>query len=320
MIALLAIVSATALASCVNANTEDPMDGGIAVGNGTAASPSNKTEITTRGETETNPETDFETDPETNPETDSETNPETDSEAETKLILDVETAPETETEPTPEPPTPSIIAPQKKIPVSLVSQSDIPGYLKVPYMTSDGRKEFTFSMIPTDTDSNELVDVFEIGMSENVEFNIQIYLSVDSRGNRDFMCLREGTYIVMNEDGTENRVVFMEGYQINFLSKKIHVTSTYDKRYYYISKGGSASLSYVEDDEDDKQYVLRINEFNNEVAFKHVKELIYSWNKNTEAEVTLLYGYVDGVETFNTPVESIPEYPFSLFRQYGCLE
>ena len=183
-------------------------------------------------------------------------------------------------------------------------------------MTSDGRKEFTFSMIPTDTDSNELVDVFEIGMSENVEFNIQIYLSVDSKGNRGFMCLREGTYIVMNEDGTENRVVFMEGYQISFFPQKTPVTLT-DKRYYYISKGGSASLSYGE---DDKQFVLCINELNNEVAFKRVKELIYSWNKNTEAEVTLLYGYVDGVETFNTPVESIPEYPFSLFRQYGCLE
>jgi hypothetical protein len=55
----------------------------------------------------------------------------------------------------------------------------------------------------------------------------------------------------------------------------------------------------------------------NQVALERSKKLIHQYDDPEKYEYTILYSYIDGVETVNTPVESIPEFPFTLFNEYG---
>jgi hypothetical protein len=47
-----------------------------------------------------------------------------------------------------------------------------------------------------------------------------------------------------------------------------------------------------------------------------VKDIRDAYNDLGSSEDTILYRYVDGEETVNTPVESIPDFPFTIFNSY----
>ena len=115
-----------------------------------------------------------------------------------------------------------------------------------------------------------------------------------------------------NAEGTETRFVRMECASLGFIpDKTMTVPAT---RYYHMSGGGSAQLNYTEQNRD---RVLMQHRNPNRAALDRAENLFEQYNKPETYEYTILYSYIDGVETVNTPVESIPAFPFAIFNEYG---
>ena len=45
--------------------------------------------------------------------------------------------------------------------------------------------------------------------------------------------------------------------------------------------------------------------------------MLYKISKRGDYEFTVVYSYIDGVETVNTPVEEMPTFDFPVFNEYG---
>ena len=50
---------------------------------------------------------------------------------------------------------------------------------------------------------------------------------------------------------------------------------------------------------------------------EYAKEHINKFSDPEKYEYTVLYSYIDGVEVINTPVETLPEFPFTIFMSYN---
>ena len=84
--------------------------------------------------------------------------------------------------------------------------------------------------------------------------------------------------------------------------------------YAFLHGGGSAEFRYTE---ATRAHALNYRERPKDIALKHVERLISEYSERDDSTFTILYSYVNGVETINTPVESVPEFNFELFKQYG---
>ena len=242
-----------------------------------------------------------ETDSETAEGAVTETSAVTEEESETELIS--ETIPETEAETHP-------AADPHYIQFPLTRADDTTSYVSLPDMTAEGPKALEFFVLPTDTESPELTSALRLGLPADGQTNIQV-ISFHDGQTYGLVFMLESTH-TQNVEGIETRFVRMECSSLGFITDKtMTVPAT---RYYHMSGGGSAQLNYTEQNRD---RVLMQHRNPNRAALDRTENLLWQYNKPETYEFTILYSYIDGVETINTPVESIPEFPFTLFNEYG---
>lgn len=242
-----------------------------------------------------------ETDSETEVEAATETSAITEKETETESVS--ETLPETEAETSPAPDPHYIQFP-------LTDADDTTSYVSLPDMIAEGPKAVEFFVLPTDTDSPELTSALRLILPADGQANIQV-ISFHDGQTYGFVFMLESTH-TQSVEGTETRFVRMECASLGFITDKtMTVPAT---RYYHMSGGGSAQLNYTEQNRD---RVLAQHRNPNRAALDRSENLIDKYSDTEKYEYTLLYSCIDGVETVNTPVESIPEFPFSIFNEYG---
>lgn len=255
--------------------------------------------VTHAPEAETYPETAEEAATETSSVTEKETKPEDETETETVS----ETLPETEAETSPAPDPHYIQFP-------LTGVNDTTSYVSLPDMNAEGPCAVEFFVLPTDTESPELTSALRLAFPSDGQTNIQV-ISFHDGQTYGFVFMLETTH-TQNAEGTETRFVRMECASLGFIpDKTMTVPAT---RYYHMSGGGSAQLNYTEQNRD---RVLAQHRNPNRAARDRAESLFAQYDKPETYEYTILYSYIDGVETVNTPVESIPEFPFSIFNEYG---
>lgn len=242
-----------------------------------------------------------------------ETHPEATEEATTETSAMTEAAPETETVPETLPETESETTPAMDphyIQFPLTGIDDTTSYVSLPDMTAEGPCAVEFFVLPTDTDRPELTSALRLAFPSDGQTNIQV-ISFHDGQTYGFIFMLESTH-TQNAEGTETRFVRMECASLGFIpDKTMTVPAT---RYYHMSGGGSAQLNYTEQNRD---RVLMQHRNPNRAALDRAENLFEQYNKPETYEYTILYSYIDGVETVNTPVESIPEFPFSIFNEYG---
>lgn len=242
-----------------------------------------------------------ETDSETEVEAATETSAITEKETETESVS--ETLPETEAETSPAPDPHYIQFP-------LTGADDTTSYVSLPDMTAEGPKAVEFFVLPTDTESPELTSALRLILPADSQSNIQVIAFHDGQ-TYGFVFMLESTH-TQSVEGTETRFVRMECASLGFITDKtMTVPAT---RYYHMSGGGSAQLNYTEQNRD---RVLAQHRNPNRAALDRSENLIDKYSDTEKYEYTILYSYIDGVETVNTPVESIPAFPFSIFNEYG---
>ena len=242
-----------------------------------------------------------------------ETHPEATEEATTETSAMTEAAPETETVPETLPETEAETTPAMDphyIQFPLTGIDDTTSYVSLPDMTAEGPRAVEFFVLPTDTDRPELTSALRLAFPSDGQTNIQV-ISFHDGQTYGFIFMLESTH-TQNAEGTETRFVRMECASLGFIpDKTMTVPAT---RYYHMSGGGSAQLNYTEQNRD---RVLMQHRNPNRAALDRAENLFEQYNKPETYEYTILYSYIDGVETVNTPVESIPAFPFAIFNEYG---
>lgn len=192
----------------------------------------------------------------------------------------------------------------------LTDANDTTSYVSVSEAADGEFKILEFLVLPTDTDTQELTDAFRVVFPDSERANIQV-ISFKAGESYGFIYMMESAYID-RPDGIETQFVRMECAPIWFRNQK---TETAAGRYYVMGDGGgSANFQYTA---KDRKARLASNRMPNITALDRSESVIEKYNDPDRYEFTIVYSYVDGVETINTPVESIPEFPFTIFNEYG---
>ena len=287
---MLAILTALLTASAVAcANPSDPV--GEAGG-----SPGHNSGSETEVETTASPETEVETT--ASPETEADTAAEPETEMPTDTTVESES--------------PSMSEDNLYFQFPLLKANDTTSFVSLPDMAGDGPKAIEFFIVPTDTETPALTSAFKFVLPRDGETNVLVLVASGPDGTPHILLMTESTYIQVLE-GQETRYVSMMGTSIWLWSDKASIGLN---DYSRMHGGGSAAIRYTE---EVKKTVLLANRNNNNHALKSVEKLLdkYSNNDSFTYKFTILYSYINGVETINTPVDSIPEFTYELFKQYG---
>ncbi len=201
----------------------------------------------------------------------------------------------------------------------LADPDDTVSYVSLPDPSAEGYQKLIFS-IPT-TDGDTLKEVFTLPIPAEGERNILVLFcegiidpSYQTGSSYYLIYFIESTFIEQIA-GTEKRTVQMTCGRVDFYDTPIPVPSgnSVSHTYYHADKTGSATVTYSD---ADRESVLARNRHNNLNALDHAEELLYTYGQGNN-KLTVLYSYIDGVEILNTPVESLPDFPYNLFRTHA---
>ncbi len=215
-----------------------------------------------------------------------------------------ETAAETaaETAPTDDP---------RRIQFPLTSADDTTSYVSLPDVNAGGPQLLEFFIEPALSIGSEPVSAFKLPIRENGQNNLQVIACTDKEdGSYCLIFMREGAY-VQEVEGMDMQYVEMQCSSLGFIPDRLAIGAP---NYYHLDGGDSVHFGYYE---TQRESMLARYRTTNQVALKRSEDLIDKYSDAERFEYTILYSYVDGVETVNTPVESIPEFPFAIFNEYG---
>lgn len=288
----LLLAGMTLLTACVVDDPLPPADSADATASGeTASVQTAEPEATTETETAVDPETAAADETIAEPETTAETEVDTD----TAPAVDV-TFPEG----------------TRYLQFPLTDADDTASYVTLPDMTADSPKAIEFFILPTDTDTPSLTSAWRWIIPRDGDVNVQVIAYKDEK-TYGFIVMQEGTSVT-EEGGVETRSVKMECTSVDFFDDKAGMGLS---RYFHTDGGGSAAFRYTE---QNRMATLHRYRHENLAALKRTEDLLYTYNNPEKYEFTLLYSYVNGVETVNTPVDAIPDFPFALFNEYGLVD
>ena len=199
----------------------------------------------------------------------------------------------------------------RRIQFPLTSADDTTSYVSLPDVNAGGPQLLEFFIEPALSIGSELVSAFKLPIRANGENNLQVIACTDREdGSYRLIFMLESVYSVEIE-GRELHGIDMQCSSLSFVPDKI---ASGIPNYYLLDGGDSVHIEYHE---DQRESMLNQHRNANRAALERSENLIDKYSDTEKYEYTVLYSYIDGVETINTPVESIPEFPFAIFNEYG---
>ncbi len=215
-----------------------------------------------------------------------------------------ETTPETtvETAPTDD---------HRRIQVPLISADDTTSYISLPDVNAGSPQILEFFIETAYSVGSEFVSAFKLPFRANGENNLQV-IAYKEKGKDTYglIFMLESAY-VQEIDGMDMQYVEMQCSSLGFVPDKMALGIP---NYFLLNGGDSVQFAY---NESQRESMLARYKATNQVALERSRQLIEKYSDTEKYEYTVLYSYIDGVETINTPVESIPEFPFAIFNEYG---
>ena len=183
----------------------------------------------------------------------------------------------------------------------LTSADDTTSYVSITDSGNNGCKTVEFLV----NGSSGLRSVLTFASPKNSEANIQIVaFKTDTRYGFIYMYERVVTGDLLTGEG-EEITVMMEGYHLRFdKAGNVFFNPDLNTRTCHFTGNPEKTVTLA-------QYRY------NEAMLDRVKDIRDAYNDLGSCEYTILYRYVDGEETVNTPVESIPDFPFTIFNSYN---
>ena len=198
----------------------------------------------------------------------------------------------------------------RRLQFPLTGSDDTSSFLRLPDLQAPEGDLLEFCVYPTDTDSTDPVAAFRLLLRTDGETNVQVihYRNEDTYG---FFYMHESSYVT-DLDGIETRYVEMQASTLTFVTDRSYLNSTV---YYYHADGGDSVRFGYSDAQ--RRSILAKYKNTNQVALGRVEDMLYKISKSGDYEFTVVYSYIDGVETVNTPAEEMPTFDFPVFNEYG---
>jgi hypothetical protein len=183
----------------------------------------------------------------------------------------------------------------------LTSADDTTSYVSITDSGNNGCKTVEFLV----NGSSGLRSVLTFASPKNSEANIQIVaFKTDTRYGFIYMYERVVTGDLLTGEG-EEITVMMEGYHLRFdKAGNVFFNPDLNTRTCHFTGNPEKTVTLA-------QYRY------NEAMLDRVKDIRDAYNDLGSCEYTILYRYVDGEETVNTPADSIPDFPFTIFNSYN---
>ena len=186
----------------------------------------------------------------------------------------------------------------------LTGADDTTSYVSITDLGNNGCKTVEFLV----KGSSGLSSILTLATPKNSEANIQIVaFKTDTQYGFVYMYERVVTGDLLTGEG-EEITVMMEGYHLRF-----------DKAGNVFFNPDATTRTCHFTGNPEKTVTLAQYRYN-EAMLGRVQDIRDAYNNLGSCEYTVLYRYVDGEETVNTPVESIPEFPFTIFNGYSQLD
>ena len=186
----------------------------------------------------------------------------------------------------------------------LTSADDTTSYVSITDSGNGGCKTVRFLV----NGPSGLSSVLTLATPKNSEANIQIVaFKTDTQYGFVYMYERVVTGDLLTGEG-EEITVMMEGYHLRF-----------DKAGNVFFNPDPTTRTCHFTGNPEKTVTLAQYRYN-EAMLDRVRDIRDAYNNLGSCEYTVLYRYVDGEETVNTPVESIPDFPFTIFNSYNQLD
>ena len=186
----------------------------------------------------------------------------------------------------------------------LTGADDTTSYVSITDSGNNGCKTVEFLV----KGSSGLSSVLTLATPKNSEANIQIVaFKTDTQYGFVYMYERVVTGDLLTGEG-EEITVMMEGYHLRFdKAGNVFFNPDPNTRTCHFTGNPEKTVTLA-------QYRY------NEAMLDRVRDIRDAYNNLGSCEYTVLYRYVDGEETVNTPVESIPDFPFTIFNSYNQLD
>jgi hypothetical protein len=183
----------------------------------------------------------------------------------------------------------------------LTSADDTTSYVSITDSGNNGCKTVEFLV----NGSSGLRSVLTFASPKNSEANIQIVaFKTDTRYGFIYMYERVVTGDLLTGEG-EEITVMMEGYHLRFdKAGNVFFNPDLNTRTCHFTGNPEKTVTLA-------QYRY------NEAMLDRVKDIRDTYNDLGSCEYTILYRYVDGEEAINTPADSIPDFPFTIFNSYN---
>lgn len=183
----------------------------------------------------------------------------------------------------------------------LTSADDTTSYVSITDSGNNGCKTVEFLV----NGSSGLRSVLTFASPKNSEANIQIVaFKTDTRYGFIYMYERVVTGDLLTGEG-EEITVMMEGYHLRFdKAGNVFFNPDLNTRTCHFTGNTEKTVTLA-------QYRY------NEAMLDRVKDIRDAYNDLGSCEYTILYRYVDGEEAINTPADSIPDFPFTIFNSYN---
>ena len=183
----------------------------------------------------------------------------------------------------------------------LTSADDTTSYVSITDSGNNGCKTVEFLV----NGSSGLRSVLTFASPKNSEANIQIVaFKTDTRYGFIYMYERVVTGDLLTGEG-EEITVMMEGYHLRFdKAGNVFFNPDLNTRTCHFTGNPEKTVTLA-------QYRY------NEAMLDRVKDIRDAYNDLGSCEYTILYRYVDGEEAINTPADSIPKFPFTIFNSYN---
>ena len=186
----------------------------------------------------------------------------------------------------------------------LTGADDTTSYVSITDSGNSGCKTVSFLV----NGPSGLSSVLTLATPKNSEANIQIVaFKTDTQYGFVYMYERAVTGDLLTGEG-EEITVMMEGYHLRFdKAGNVFFNPDLNTRTCHFTGNPEKTVTLA-------QYRY------NEAMLDRVRDIRDAYNDLGSCEYTVLYRYVDGEETVNTPVGSIPDFPFTIFNSYNQLD
>jgi hypothetical protein len=186
----------------------------------------------------------------------------------------------------------------------LTSPTDTTSHVSIIDSEDGKQKTVEFLVLPENSDNPELTSSFKFTIPTNGEANIQI-VSYKTETDYGFIYLYERVHINDPVLSPETTLVILDSYHLTFNTSGL---------YHFNPEYGTSSCRFHVNDKN----MVSVSQYKyNQVCLNRANKLIENYSNFNPCEFTILYRYVDGEETVNTPTEAVPVFPFTIFNTYN---